>query len=801
MRYDAERGAVTADADEIVRLARRGMPGIIPSDDDDTGRAPSAMLRRAALGEAERVPITYSFILGEYCFDLSGTADAVEDGTISVLYPVISSAEKPSREEVELSRGRAFILGYIYSMTSGIERVCLKIIYANEKSGEIATRVENVSLDSLKRFFDKCSRALTEYARPEIERVTVRMPSMKSMRFPFAAVRDGQSELVRATYRALASGERLYACAPTGTGKTVSVLYPALRLYGEGRIDKVFYLTPKATTALVAGECIKLLASSGAEIRSIILTSKERSCTEGMLCRKRAALCRLSDPSRLSDATLALYDEGITVVTISEVKRVAQKFSVCPYELELCYSELCDAVICDVNYLFDPRVYLRRYFDFPSRYAFLVDEAHNLAERAREMYSAELSVTELIDKISSPIISPVSKIAKEMPALLERAEAILFPYVKEELRTDKDGSKIGAAHLCEIPGELYTLLDEMVALTDSELKCAYAARDEEADDRIELLRDIHYGIKRIVSTAELFDDGYRLFIFYRGGHVTAQLYAIDTGSIIDNILSRGQGAVFFSATLSPLDYYKSVLGGTRSSGTLEVSSPFAPESLSVSIMDKISTRYSERERTLPAVSRVIAATISARRGSYMVFAPSFEYLDGLARDFAEKYPKIKVLVQRKDMTQAEKREFLAEFERGGDGYLVGFCVMGGIYSEGIDLVGKRLIGAVVVGIGIPSLSYEREAIAEYYEEKYEAGKQYAYIYPGMNRVLQAAGRVIRSEDDRGVIVLIDDRFDDPIYKKTIPTLWRGMEYVGDARELNERIKDFWRGVDDEARHK
>ena len=195
---------------------------------------------------------------------------------------------------------------------------------------------------------------------------------------------------------------------------------------------------------------------------------------------------------------------------------------------------------------------------------------------------------------------------------------------------------------------------------------------------------------------------------------------------------------------------------------LEVSSPFDPSQLSVTIMDKVSTRFSEREDTLGVVCRVIAATVSAKRGHYMIFSPSFAYNEALSRAFSSKYPKIKIITQTKDMSAADKREFLESFKREENTYLIAFCVMGGIYSEGVDLAGDSLIGAVVVGIGMPSLSYEREAVAEYYDEKYEMGKQYAYIYPGMNRVFQAAGRVIRREDDRGVIVLIDNRFDDPI---------------------------------------
>jgi Rad3-related DNA helicase len=258
--------------------------------------------------------------------------------------------------------------------------------------------------------------------------------------------------------------------------------------------------------------------------------------------------------------------------------------------------------------------------------------------------------------------------------------------------------------------------------------------------------------------------------------------------------------VLFSATLSPLGYYRETLGGERSDETLEVSSPFAPEQLSVSIMDKISTRYSEREDTLLAIVRTIAATVSAKRGNYMVFTPSFEYNEALAKAFELKYPKLHIITQKKNMTAKEKSEFLDEFKKDDASYLIGFCVMGGIYSEGVDLAGDSLIGAVIVGIGMPSLSYEREAIAEYYQEKYEEGKQYAYIYPGFHRVLQAAGRVIRRESDRGVIVLIDDRFADPLYKKSVPQLWHGLKFVADAKGLRMLLDKFWAETAEEKAH-
>ena len=798
MRYDEERRTILISVAEMVGIARRGISRALPLDEDEPGHLlPSRGARSRATGGADGVPLRYPFEALGYMFELCGEADMIEGGEVTHIAAIKSSPERPRREEESEARGEGFILAYMYLMIEGLEEVTLNTVYINENSGDSATRVEKIGKNELERFFEKCAREVAKYARPEVDRVTVRMPSMKALKFPYESIREGQGDMVRATYRALARGVTLYASAPTGTGKTVSALYPAVKLVGEGKHEKVFYLTPKTTTAEVAADCIKRFAEGGAVIRAIVLTSKERSCQVGLSCRKSRTLCKLAECNNLKDATLKLYDMGLSVVTIGEVMPIAKEFSICPYELELSYSELCDVIICDINYLFDPRAYIRRFFEDGGRYSFLIDEAHNLAERAREMYSAEMTPSKLIELAKSQLFDERSEIVTVLPEMVAALEECLMPALRDELRRDKDGNTVGAAHLSEIPSRAYTVIEDIMSLIDGELKRSYRMDDEMALERTEVIREMYYDVKRVYDTMLAFDDRYKMFLFFEGERLRFKLFAVDPGGRIRDRLERGSGAVFFSATLSPIEYYKEVLGGDRSSEMLEVGSPFVPECLSVSIMDKISTRYSERERTVPAIARVIAATLSARRGNYMVFLPSFEYLDIVERAFTSAYPKIRALVQRKDMTSREKAEFLDEFNKEDGSYLVGFCVLGGIYSEGVDLVGDKLIGAVVVGIGLPSLSYEREAMTEYYEERFEQGKQYAYIYPGMNRVLQAAGRVIREENDRGVIVLIDDRFDDPIYKKAIPELWRTMEYVEDAKGLNERIKEFWAEVDKE----
>ncbi len=786
MKYDGESGRIIISADELILIAKRGIARSTAYSADKEKRAKDS--------KDEPLALTYEFALGEQRYLMTGTADEETDCSITVIR---GCGAKPTKDERALARGKAFLLGYMLAKSKNLSRVELINIYRQKETREESEEREFVNLSKLQAFLDKCLVSLRTYGRPESDRVTKRLPSLKNVNFPYQQRRDGQDEFIRKAYKNLTRGGTLFACAPTGTGKTVSVIYPALRALGAGSIEKIFYLTPKNTAARAAADCADDFAAQGAKIRAIHLSAKERICTHGNLCRDGRSLCPVSKCERLPDAVIELYDSQKTVVTSTDCIKTAEKYAVCPHELELAYSEICDLVICDFNYLFDPRAYIRRYFDEGGRYAFLIDEAHNLVERARDMYSAELSVSDFNEVLLSELISPVSKLRKMLNEALDKFTSLLIPYLSEDTRRGEDGMLHGAAHLSEVPYELYGFAEELTAAVQDELKIALGAKDEDAAARVRIIKDFSQKIEKLSSALELFGDGFKLFMFLDGDEVRLKLFCIDPGAVIRTRLERGHSAVFFSATLTPIDYYRAVLGGGSDSDTLEVGSPFQPEQLSVSIVDKISTRYSERERTIPAICRTVASVMSAKRGNYMVYCPSFEYVDMLYEAFTAKYPKIKALKQKRDMKYSERQEFLAEFEKKSDRYQVGFCVLGGVYSEGIDLTGDSLIGAVVVSIGMPALSYEREAMSEYFEDKYEAGKLYAYIYPGMNRVFQAAGRVIRTEGDKGVIVLIDDRFADPIYKKHIPDLWSGMTYVSDAKELKARIEEFWNTSDNQ----
>ena len=792
MRYDKESGRLLLSCRELVATARRGLSVALPVDSDEPeARGITKRLLRAAVGDGEGQSLTLPFFCREYPAELTAYAEKVSENQLWFAIGVDCNPERPRAEYKAQIRGEGFVTAYAYALEKGLSRVKLNYVYINSETEKYAVRSEETDISRLAEFFDKCVSCLALYAGPEIERVTKRLPSMSALKFPYKEIREGQGDFVRSAYKTIARGGTLYATAPTGTGKTVSAIYPALRAMGDGRCDKVFYLTPKETTAKAAIDTLLLMAEAGADVRAVKLSAKERCCKNGLLCREERELCENAACNRLYEATLALYATDKTVVTASDIDEVARRFTVCPHELSLTYSELCDVVICDFNYLFDPAVYIRRFFGEGGNYAFLIDEAHNLPDRAREMYSAEISDTGLVPEGLLSLLGEFSELRRKAFFASEKLREILFPYVKEDMYVRDDGEKSAATHLSEIPLELYSVFDELIAVAEKEILIARSGKDIDKNRRKKLLGDYYRLIKKFRTVMQNFDDSYKLFIFYENGELRAKLFCIDTGREIAKRLEKGKAAVFFSATLSPIHYYKSLLGGDTSSDVLSLPSPFDSEQLSVSIMDKVSTRISERRDTLSAVCRIIAATVSAKRGNYMIFSPSFEYSKALASAFSAKYPKIKVLLQKEGMSHKERADFLKSFSEPSDSYLIGFCVLGGIYSEGIDLAGNSLIGAVIVGIGMPALSYEREAICAYFDEKYEEGKAFAYVYPGMNRVLQAAGRVIRREDDRGVIVLIDDRFDDPIYKKIIPSLWRSMKFLGDPKDLRAELDEFW----------
>ena len=781
MIYNADTGLIGITAHELITVARRGIRESQTYDDES--------IRRAAPGKEELTLIAEA---GEVRFSVTGAVTLSGECRAELNFEFESERAARAKSADEQVRGEAYVLAALYlSGHSDAEKFTFNINRCITANGATLTEELIISRRDAFTFLNRCAEAAARLGKIEIERVTVRLPSMRGAKFPYGKAREGQAEMIRRAYRAISRGTELFCEAPTGTGKTVSALYPAIRAMGDGRCEKAFYFTPKATGAAAAADCVRLMCEGGAKIRAVVLTAKEKLCNRGHVCREGRHLCITNRKNNVIAATLALAERNLPVVMADDIISVASEYTVCPHELALTYSELCDVVICDVNYLFDPQAYIRRYFTHGGQYAFLIDEAHNLAERAREMYSAEITLNDIASPVLCELLSGGGTLCRAMPAAEEAFRAAVMPLLRDEVIKDKDGVPHAAYHTREMPSDFYTVFPALICAAEEDLYEAFRSRTEDGKERASAIREYVYKIKKFADAISRFGEGYELFIFLDGDEVRAKIFCIDTAGELSARLRLGRASIIFSATMTPLTFYRSVLGGDRSSDVLTVNSPFANEQLFVGIMNNVTTRTSEREKSLGAISGIIAATLSAKRGNYMIFTPSFAYAEALFRRFSTKYPKIRAILQKPSMNTRERDEFLAEFSKNDGKYLAAFCVMGGVFAEGVDLTGDKLIGAVVVGIGMPALSYEREAIAAYYQDRLDSGTEYAYLYPGMNRVLQAAGRVIRTERDRGVIVLVDDRFNDPLYKKLMPTLWHGVKFLPDAVALKEKVEEFW----------
>jgi len=647
------------------------------------------------------------------------------------------------------------------------------------------------------------------------QRHTVRIPAAKSVPFPFKSKRQGQTDFMTAVLKACKSGSKLLCEAPTGIGKTMSALFPSVKAFGHGFIDRIFYLTPKTTAQYAAENAVKTIFSQGGGVRSIILAAKDKMCllsdaskassaesdnpeSEGKSYKEYSRCERCAGSAdyytRRCDALAELLSQSDYLYP-ELILEVAKKHTVCPYELSLDASEYCDIIICDYNYLFDCRVYLRRYFDMfmgrdaPSKrflpsYAVLIDEAHNLGDRARNMYSHTLRTNTLRALLSEFGATELEKIARD--SLAERL-SLLEGYDKacsENLTQNERGEQCG---IC-----VEAKVDERILLSCAEFTERYEAIKKA--DIVQLsapVTDFYFNAKDLLKKSEYFSDNFKVLCEKVGANISYRILCLDPSDILEEKQSMAKASVLFSATLTPSEYYMQTLGLREKSEYLSIPSPYDKDNFSLTVFDRLSTRYKDRRETLYALSEIVSSAIKAKKGNYMIFFPSYKYMEELHGFFTVMHPDVDTIVQTKGMTDAQKSAFVARFDENNRETLVGFCVLGGVYAEGIDLVGERLIGSIVVGVGMPKLSSERNILTEHYNEKDLEGMMYSYVYPGMTRVMQAVGRVIRSEEDRGIAILIDDRFATPQYRSLFPEQWRHAIFVSQPKTLKMLLDGFW----------
>lgn len=805
MFYNENECCIEIGAEELCALTSRApdLDSPLPSKMNTESKDFDTYLVQLPDYNRANEPIYHSQVLvntvqsrGIY-YTVSTVADrAKKEGRVGIVDRFVETrsfeAGYPSSYDIALLKCNA----YFFAVKNLLERVNVRIVFCLKDTKKIKIVEDSFSSDELRRFYLELLEKIDFFGKLTVQRVSEVLPSARKAPFPYTEIREGQEEMVREVYRGICKKKRVFVQAPTGTGKTISALYPAVRALGEGKCDKVFYLTAKASTGREAFSAMKRIFSAGAKVKSVVIGSKDSMC----VCPKVAAsglpasnFCNSFDCEfakgyyeRRNGALEELFS-SYNGFTQSLIREVACRHKVCPYELSLDLSELCDVIICDYNYVFDPIIYFKRYFGKASgdnKYVFLVDEAHNLADRAVDMYSAQLSRGEFAT-LAEKLPSHESVLVQALDGFvlqLNRAKKLC----RDNLIKDETGSERGYYISKVSSQEIEKSVEALSRVMNDWI------RRNRISPCFNDVKALFSKLQKYKSIMELYDGRYSFFIEVCGGDVKIRLCCLDPSYLLSVCHSRAICSVMFSATLEPLDYFSDILGGSKTSIRAELRSPFKRENLCLLAVDSISTRFEDREKSYKKVAACIAGAVSGKAGNYIVFFPSYKYMEEVLSVFEKKYPYVKTVVQKNNMSYAEKEEFLAEFKEDSGVLRVGFCVLGGSFSEGIDLPGTRLIGTVVVGVGLPGLSNERNIMKEYFDNTRERGYDYAYTYPGMNRVLQAAGRVIRTESDRGVVVLIDDRYATEQYKAMFPMQWRHIKYAHEAKDLAQKVKNFWK---------
>lgn len=677
-------------------------------------------------------------------------------------------------EPVLVHRAQALCYAWIYLDAHDLEKIDIQMTYAHLDTEVIKRFRETLTRAELKQWYEELTDSYHKWLAYQIEWREKRNESMKKLEFPFE-YRKGQRKMVSGIYHAISKKEQIFIQAPTGVGKTMSAVFPAVRAIGQGMAETVFYLTARTITRTVAQDAFEILRDRGLLFKVVTITAKEKLCfCDKPECDPEKCPYAKGHYDRINDAVYELWttEQSFDRETLL---RHAQKWQVCPFEMSLDLAVWMDGVICDYNYVFDPNVYLKRFFgeNVSGNYLFLIDEAHNLVDRGREMYSASISLDDVIETrkfvkpYSQKLWKKLGKVKKQLEELRENCG---------EWKVEENAGVLPIS-LLSVQGELDQLLEE-----------------PPAQEVVDGILDFYFVVRNFLNISELVDDNYVVYTaFDENGRFYMKLFCVNPAENLQKCLDKGNSTVFFSATLLPLQYYRKMLSTRSENFGMYVESPFEQKKRCLMICRDVSSKYTRRGyEEYRKIAEYIARMSWQKKGNYMVFFPSYRLMEDVYQVYQDEFSVswVRCISQHASMTELEREEFLEEFTEETEETLVGFCVMGGIFSEGIDLIGDRLIGAAVVGTGLPQVNCEREILKGYYDEKGEQGFDYAYRYPGMNKVLQAAGRVIRTKEDTGAILLMDERFLNRDYRNLFPREWNDA-CTCTLGNVEKHLQAFW----------
>ena len=736
---------------------------------------------------------------------------------IKGVYRNVATMEAP----VYVHKAQAMCYAYIYALQNHLDQIGVQMTYCNLDTEDVKLFQEVFAWDALADWFGNLIAEYRKWADWQIMWRRKRQESIQNLEFPYP-YREGQRKLVGDVYRTIRRGKNLFLQAPTGVGKTISTIFPAVKAVGEELADRIFYLTAKTITATVAKETFGLLREQGYQAKIIQLTAKEKLCLCGntaieqeaadqdnpypdfpqikLECNPQNCPYAKGHFDRVNDAVFELLQTS-DLFTREEILAQARKHRVCPFELSLDVATWCDNILCDYNYVFDPNVYLKRFFQDSSKekYLFLVDEAHNLVDRSREMYSATLYKEDIlaVKKIMKPHNQAIAR-------TLDKCNKAMLDFKRE----------CENYSVCESVGVLTFYLMRLVSQMEE-----FFEKPREFPDKKTVL-DFYFELRNFVNIYDLVDENYVIYDeMQEDGRFMIKLFCVDPSKNLQKCIDKSVSTIFFSATLLPINYYKRLLSTKEDNYAIYAQSTFDETQRLLAFGRDVSTKYTRRgPAEYEKIARYIRAAIRSKKGNYMVFFPSYKMMqdvydvfvrveresdtrNGVAvsdeQNIAEESleESLTIIMQHSNMNEAEREEFLQAFEQEDGGTLVAFCVMGGIFGEGIDLKNDRLIGAVIVGTGLPQISNEREILKQYYDKQGLSGFDYAFRYPGINKVLQAAGRVIRTQEDRGIIVLLDERFLQSDYNALYPREWKN-RIVGNVETVDAEICKFWENTKD-----
>lgn len=735
--------------------------------------------KAAGEGYTPEVSLKESYLVESVPYRIEGRADGIfeQDGVVTIdeIKTVTTPVELITEDMSPVHWAQGKVYACIYANQNHCEQMAVQLTYFQVDEELTLRFCRQFSRAELDAFMLDLLTQYAPWAKRSAAFLNSRTQSLSALRFPFADYRTGQRALAGAVYRTLRDGERLLAQAPTGIGKSMSAVFPALKAMGESHGERLFYLTARTTARTAAETALSVLRQHqpDLQLKSITLTAKDKVCLqETRECTPEACPYANGYYDRVKEAMWFALDQ--MEFTRPALEALAKQFTVCPFELGLDLSLWCDVIVGDYNYLFDPVVSLKRFFEKSGDYLFLVDEAHNLPDRAREMHSASLQKSEvyaakkLLGKTKSPLNRALTKLNN------------LF---------------IDLRHSCE--GEPNHVRFSNTALTDLNRQIALCNQpmqdwleEHKEGTAHETMLQLYFALREYLRVSEGYNDNYTTQISTYQSEVRVNQLCLDPSEFVNASLAKGRGAVLFSATLSPFSYYGDILGCPDAKHA-NLPSPFAQERMGLFCAANISTRYRDREAGIDDIVQYLHTFSAGRTGNYMAFFPSYAYLRQVQERFSELYPTVHTLVQESGMDDEARADFLAQFDADNTETLLAFGVMGGVFGEGIDLVGDRLIGTAIVGVGLPQVNPRQEALRDFFEETRGSGFDYAYRYPGFNKVMQAAGRVIRTPQDKGVVLLIDDRFATASYQRLFPVHWHHCQYLYAPSALQQQLEQFW----------